>query len=99
MQLFRIELDNELAKIDLNNSNLVEFCNEFLSVLNKHAPRKYIYIQAKSSSYMTKSLRKEIMLCSRLCNNFLKTKTEESKELYNKQQNSCVTLLRKAKIN
>ena len=37
------------------------------------------------------------MLRSRLNNKFLKTKTEESKELYNKQQNLCVTLLRKTK--
>ena len=46
---------------------------------------------------MTKNLRKEIMLRSRLRNTFLKTKTEESKQLYNKQRNLCVTLLRKAK--
>ena len=86
-QLFRIELDKELAKIDLNNAELAEFHNEFLSVLNKHAPIKYKYIRANNSSYMTKSLRKGIMLCSRLRNKFLKTKTEESKQLYNKQQN------------
>ena len=98
-QLFRIELDKELAKIDLNNAELAEFHNEFLSVLNKHAPIKYKYIRANNSSYMTKSLRKEIMLRSRLRNKFLKTKTEESKQLYNKQQNLCVTLLRKAKSN
>ena len=46
---------------------------------------------------MTKSLRKEIMLRSRLRNKFLKTKTEESKQLYNKQRNLCVNLLRKDK--
>ena len=96
-QLFRIELDKELAKIDLNNIELAEFRNEFLSVLKKHAPIKYKYIRANNSSYMTKSLRKEIMLHSRLRNKFLKTKTEESKQLYNKQRNLCVTLLRKAK--
>ena len=37
------------------------------------------------------------MLYSRLRNKFPQTKTEESKQLYNKQQNLCVTLLRKAK--
>ena len=89
-QSFRIELDKELAKIDLNNSELAKFHNEFLSVLNKHAPIKYKYIQANNCSYMTKSLRKEIMLCPRLHNKFLKTKTEESKQLHNKQQNLCV---------
>ena len=98
-QLFRTELDKALAKIDLNNAELAEFHNEFLSVINKHAPIKYKYIRVNSSSYMTKSLRKEIMLRSRLRNKFLKAKTEESKQLYNKQRNLCVTLLCKAKRN
>ena len=39
------------------------------------------------------------MLRSRLRNKFFKTKTEESKQLYNKQRNVCVTLLRKDKRN
>ena len=98
-QLFRIPLNKELPKIDLNKVGLAKFQNEFLSVLNKHAPVRYKYIRANSSSYMTKSLRKEIMLRSRLCNKFLKTKTEESKQVYNKQRNLCVTLLRKPKRN
>ena len=60
---------------------------------------KYKYIRANNSSYMTKSLRKEIILRSRLRNKFLETKTEETEQLYNKQRNLCVTLLRKAKRN
>ena len=98
-QLFRIELEKELAKIDLNNAELAELHNEFLSVLNKHAPIKNKYIQANKSNYMTKSSRKEIMLCSILRNKFLKTKKEESKQLYNKERNLCVTLLRRDKRN
>ena len=47
---------------------------------------------------MTKSLRKEIIFCSRLCNKF-PTKIGESKQLYNKQRNLCVTLLREGKRN
>ena len=39
------------------------------------------------------------MLPSRLRNKFLTTKTEESKQLYNKQRSLCVSLLRKAKRN
>ena len=78
-QLLRTELDQELAKINLNNAELAEFHNEFLSVLNKHTPVKYKYIRASSSSYMTKSLGKEIMLRSRLRNKFLKTATKESR--------------------
>ena len=37
-QLFRTELDKELAKMDLSNAELAEFYNEFLSGLDKHAP-------------------------------------------------------------
>ena len=48
---------------------------------------------------MTRNLRKEIMLRSRLRNKFLKTKTEESRQMYNKQRNFCVTLLLRAKRN
>ena len=44
-QLFRIEVDKELAKIDLNNAELAEFHNEFFSMFNKHAPIKHKYIQ------------------------------------------------------
>ena len=48
---------------------------------------------------MPKSLRKKNMLRSRLRNKFLITEIEESKQLYNKQRNLCLTLLRKAKRN
>ena len=85
-QLFRIELEKKSAKIDLDNAELAEFHNYFLSVLNKHAPVRYKYIRANSSSYMTKSMkRRNYASFSRLRNKFLKTKTEESKQLHNKQ--------------
>ena len=83
-QLFRTELDNELPKLGLNNAELAEFHNKFSSMLNKHSPVKYKYIRANNFGCMTKTLKKEIMLRPRLCNKFLKTKTVESKQLYNK---------------
>ena len=48
---------------------------------------------------MTKNIMQEILLRSRLRNKFLKTKTEQSKQLYNKQRNLCVNLLRKDERN
>ena len=71
----------------------------YLFVLNKCASVKYKYIRANNTSYMTKSLREEIMFRSRLHDRFLNTKTEESKKLDNKQQNLCVTVFCKPKIN
>ena len=37
------------------------------------------------------------MTRSRLCNNFLKEKTKESREAYNKQRKFCVNLLKKTR--
>ena len=39
------------------------------------------------------------MTRSRLRNKFLKTKSQECKQAYNKQRNLCVTMVRKAKKN
>ena len=45
-QVFRRELNSELLKIDLNNFDLSEFTEMFLSILNKHAPKnKSLYEQ------------------------------------------------------
>ena len=96
-QSFNFELNSELLKIDINNAELKEFNEIFLKVLDKHAPRKQKYIRANNSNYITKALRKEIMHRSRLRNKFLRDRTKESKVAYNKQQNICVSLLRKSK--
>ena len=48
---------------------------------------------------LLQSLRKAVMLRSKFRNRFLKEKKEESKSLYNKQRNICVSLLRKTKRN
>ena len=86
-----------MTLIDLNNAEVADFQDIYLSVLNKHAPVKHKYIRANNSNFMTKNLRKEIMLRSKPRNVYLKTRTNESKQLYNKQRNLCVTLFRKAK--
>ena len=48
---------------------------------------------------MTKEVRKATITRSKLRNKFLKTKSEECKQTYNKQRNHCVTMVRKAKKN
>ena len=39
-QVFQRELNSELLKIDLNNADLSEFTEIFLSIFDKHAPKK-----------------------------------------------------------
>ena len=63
------------------------------------APIKRRYIRANNAPFINKSLSKAIMVRSRLRNKFLKLKTSELREAYNKQGNYCVTLLRKTKMN
>ena len=84
-------------KTDINNAALKEFNEIFLEVLDKHAPRKQKYVRANNSNFITKAFRKGIMHRSRLCNEFLRERTHESKIDYNKQGNICVSLLRKTK--
>ena len=95
--LFKEELNNELLSVDNNNAELVEFTNTVLSVLDKHAPIKRKYIRANNSAFMTKELRSAIMQRSKLRQKILKERTNDSKPLYNRQRNLCVSLLRKTK--
>ena len=69
--LFKEELNSELLNIDINNAELV-------SVLDKHAPIKRIYIRANNSAFMTKELRTAIMQRSKLRQKFLKERTNDS---------------------
>ena len=43
-QVFQRELNSELLKIDLNNAELSEFTEIFLSILDKYAPKKQKFI-------------------------------------------------------
>ena len=65
-QVFQRELNSELLKIDLNNAELSEFTEIFLSILDKHAPKKQNFIRANNSNFVTENLRKAIMKRSKL---------------------------------
>ena len=66
--------------------------------MNNHAPSKKKYIRGNHLPFMNK-LSKEIMHRTRLRNNFLRNRSDENKRKYSKQQNYCVSLLRKTKKN
>ena len=69
----------------------------FLEILNKIAPFKVKVLRFNNNVFMTKSLRKAIMLRSRLKNNFNKQRSDENWDNYKKQRNFCVKLRRQAK--
>ena len=68
-------------------------------ILNLYAPLKKKYLRANHSRFISKELRKEIMLWSKLRNKFLEDKTDEERTKYRKQRNICLQLLRRAKRN
>ena len=68
-------------------------------MLNEHTPIKRKYVTANDRTFVTKRLRKAIMLLSKLRNRYNKNRTEESERAFKKQRNWCVKLLRKTKCN
>ena len=54
-------------------------------------------MRANNSAFMIKELRAALMQRSKLRQKFLKERTNDSKHLYNRKRNLCVSLLRKMK--
>ena len=55
------------------------------------------FVRANHAQFMTQSLRKAIMLRSKLRNRYNKSRTSENLNSYRKQRNLCVKLLKSAK--
>ena len=70
---FREALNRELLKYDLNNIEHDTFQEIIVSLPNVYAPLKKKYLRANHASFVTKKLRKAIMLRTRLRNIYLKT--------------------------
>ena len=74
-----------------------DFVTAFMCILNAHAPVKQKYIRANEYHFVSKELRKEHMLRSKLRNKFYKEKNDFNFLAYKKQRNRCVSLLKNAK--
>ena len=73
------------------------FLRTSLKILDKHTPMKKKYLRANHASFMTKEIRKAIMIRSKLRNKFLKNNNKQSRNDYRKQRNLCVALVHRAK--
>ena len=94
---FENELADKFGKEELKSLDYDSFKNNFLRILNKHAPVKKKFLRANHCSFVNKELSKAILLRSQYRNRYLKTKSESDKIKYNKQRNVCVSILRKSK--
>ena len=96
LEQFQMELKEKLDEISNNSFDI--FLEEFKTCLDKFAPLKEKKIRFNNSIFMTKSLRKAIMLRSQLKKKFNNNKSEENSKKYKQQRNYCVKLLRKTKV-
>ena len=64
--LLRTQLICVLSEINIAVINNDDFVNIVMNVLNKHAPIKFKYVRANDGPFMTKQLRKAIMVRSKL---------------------------------
>ena len=71
------------------------FEDNFLGVLNKHAPLKKKVLRANQAPYVTEALRKTIMKRSYLEKLYFKKKLTESLKKYKKHKNLCSRLYKK----
>ena len=81
----------------LTNHSYAEFEKVFSKELNKHAPLKKKVLRHNNNAFMTKELRKEIMLRSKLKNKFNKERNHINWCNYKRQRNHCLSILRKTK--
>ena len=91
---FKKDLEFRLVK---SSSFYDDFETTFLKELNRHAPLKKKILRHNNNCFMTKELRKAIMLRSKLKNIFNKNKINFSWQKYKHQRNLCLNLLRKTK--
>ena len=80
-----------------NPTDYESFQDVFNEVLDKHAPTKKKYVRANHAPFMTRALRKAVMLRSRLKNKHNNSRTVENWNNFRKQRNRCVKLFRQAK--
>ena len=87
---YKKNIDNAKFRDDVNNLafdqfDVSNFKETIFNIFDKHAPIKK-YLPANETPFMTKELHRKIMKRSGLRNNFLRTKSEEDRLKYNKQQ-------------
>ena len=82
-----------------DNNTYGVFEKTFLEIFDKQAPLKTKILRHNSNSFMSKELKKNIMLRSKLKNSFNNDRSYENWCKYKQQRNFCVDLLRITKRN
>ena len=94
---FREDLEQLLYDPKVIHASNDQFMETFMGIFNNHAPLKSKILRANDNPFMTKEIRKAIMIRSKLRNELNKKKTLSCKIAYKKQRNICTSLLRRTK--
>ena len=94
---FEKELKNVLTKENIDSCT--KFDEQFLKVLNIHAPLKRKLLRANHAPYISKTLRKAITRRSYLEKVYFKKRTDHSLKAYKKQKTYCSRLYKKKEKN
>ncbi|XP_057310091.1 uncharacterized protein LOC130648087 [Hydractinia symbiolongicarpus] len=92
---FKHDLESLIASN--NDLNYNDFDEQFSQLVSKHAPIKYKVVRNNNSPFITKAVRKEIMIRSRFKNIYNKHPSIKNWENFKRQRNKCVTVCRDAK--
>ena len=79
------------------HSTYKDFKEIYMTVLNIHAPQKKKVVRGNSAPFMNKILSQAFMHRAKLQNRYNKDPTGENKNLFKRQRNYCVSLLRRQK--
>ena len=87
---FRNDLKGNIAKSNGECTVFETFNSVAEEVLNNHVPLKQKYLRANDAPFMTKTLRKAIMLRTQLRNRLNRYNTSENWKAFKRQRNKCV---------
>ena len=77
------------------NENYQHLTENFLSVVEKHAPLKKKIVRDNQAPFVNREFRKASYTRSRLRNKYWKNPTSENELWYKQQRNKCVSLRKK----
>ena len=95
--LFQNHVKSLFSGDNLNVITFDEYTALLLNSLNNHATLKTKCIRGNDQPFMTKELRKQHMIRTRLLNNYRCCRTDENYNAYKNQRNYCTNLLKKTK--
>ena len=91
-----LEKTTFLTNSNCPNKKYQHLTENFLSVVEKHTPRKKKTVTGNQAQFVNRKFRKAIYTRSRLRNKYWKNPTSENELRYKQQRNKCVSLRKKS---